>query len=140
MAKVKAGQVSKAQYGKGGFEILSGGSHASGNDIPIGMMADGRQRTAEGEEGLAIFNKSQTRKYRKLLPDIVRSINHGTFENKYMRAYNMEGINIQQSGTDVSRLEKEVKTIREQGEYSRYVNGKGELVDHYKNLTRTFKC
>jgi len=104
------------------------------------MMADGRQRTAEGEEGLAIFNKSQTRKYRKLLPDIVRSINHGTFENKYMRAYNMEGINIQQSGTDVSRLEKEVKTIREQGEYSRYVNGKGELVDHYKNLTRTFKC
>ena len=79
IAKVKAHQVTKKsqQYGEGGLEILNGGSHASGNDIPIGMTKDGKQRKAEGGEALAIISKSKTRKYKTILPDIVKSLNKG---------------------------------------------------------------
>ena len=46
IAKVKARQVTtqSEKYGEGGFEFLEGGSHASGNDINIGMTKSGKQR------------------------------------------------------------------------------------------------
>ena len=134
-AKIKASQVSKTTFGKGGYEVLKGGSHESGNDIPLGTMSDGTQRTVEGEESLGIFTKASTRKYRRLLPDVVNSINKGTFENKYLNAFNHSANVIVH--TDMSTLEKDVKGIREQGDKPRYfVDSKGRTIRQYKNLTQ----
>ena len=77
-AKIKANEVTnKTTYGKGGYEFLRGGSHASGNDIPMGTMSDGSQRTAEGGEFFAIINKKSTNKYRSILPDVTDYFNKG---------------------------------------------------------------
>jgi len=38
--------------------------------------------------------------------------------------------------TDVSALERDVAAIRKQGDQSRFVDGQGNTVIRYKNLTR----
>ena len=134
-AKIRAKKATQS-YGEGGFEFLEGGSHASGNDIGIGTMSDGRQRRAEGGETLAIIRKSQTQKYRGILPDIFNSLNKGTFENKYLNAFSHEGMQLNVAHTDTSTLEREVKSIREQGERKIYVDAQGRTIEIYKNLKR----
>lgn len=140
-SKVKAGQVAKASYGEGGFEFLDGGSHQGGNDIPIGKTHDGRDRRAEGGEMLAVIRKTSTRRYRHILPDIIDSLNHGVFESKYLNAYGTGGmsININSPGTNVKELERDVSEIRRQGERRYFTDGKGQVIEIYKNLKRTHK-
>ena len=140
-AKIKARQVTKAQsYGEGGFEILDGGSHASGNDIHIGTTKDGRDRRAEGGETLAIIKKSSTRKYRSIIPDIVKSLNKGTFEQRYMQSFDTGNYNLNVSQSlDTKELEDDVKAIKEQGKKKYFVNGKGETVEIYKNRIRIYR-
>ena len=41
--------------------------------------------------------------------------------------------------TDVSGLEKDVAAIRQQGDESRFVDGQGNTIIRYKNLTRKIK-
>lgn len=141
-SKIKAAQVSKAQtYGEGGLEELRGGSHQSGNDIPLGNMPDGRERRAEGGEMLAIFRKSSVKRYRDVIPDVVNSINKGLFESKYINSKNanLGDMNLViSSTTDVGQLEKDVKAIREQGE-EKFIFDNGKLVKKYKNLTTIYK-
>lgn len=140
-AKVKASQSAKQQYGDGGLEILNGGSHASGNDIPIGTTKDGKRRTAEGGEALAIINKSKTRKYRNMLPGIIKSLNKGEFEKKFGNSYGTDGMNVMVSGgSDMKTLEKDVGQIRKQGERRYYTDGKGRVVEVYKNLKRVYNA
>ena len=140
-AKIKARQVTKAQsYGEGGFEILDGGSHASGNDIHIGTTKDGKDRRAEGGETLAIIKKSSTRKYRSIIPDIVKSLNKGTFEQRYMQSFDTGNYNLNVSQSlDTKELEDDVKAIKEQGKKKYFVNGKGETVEIYKNRIRIYR-
>lgn len=120
-SKIKARQVAKAEseeYGEGGLEFLEGGSHASGNDIDLGVNNKKKKRMrAEGGEALAIINKKQTRKYRKALPDIVNSLNKGIFEDKYANAFKSasdvaSNIIFNESNTDITALEREVREIR----------------------------
>ena len=120
-SKIKARQVAKAEseeYGEGGLEFLEGGSHASGNDIDLGVNNKKKKRMrAEGGEALAIINKKQTRKYRKALPDIVNSLNRGIFEDKYANAFKSasdvaSNIIFNESNTDITALEREVREIR----------------------------
>lgn len=120
-SKIKARQVAKAEseeYGEGGLEFLEGGSHASGNDIDLGVTNKKKKRMrAEGGEALAIINKKQTRKYRKALPDIVNSLNRGIFEDKYANAFKSasdvaSNIIFNESNTDITALEREVREIR----------------------------
>lgn len=137
-AKVKARQVTNSQtYGDGGMEFLSGGSHQSGNDIDLGTMPDGRPRRAEGGEAFAVINKKSTRKYRKALPGIIKSINSGVFESKYMKAFGTDGLSINVNGVsfDSRKLEKDVREIKEQGQRRYIVDGKGRTIEYYKNLT-----
>lgn len=94
-AKIKARQVAAAtsEYGEGGLEFLSGGSHASGHDIDLGVKnGRGKQMHAEGGEALAIINKKRTRKYRRRLPEIIASLNDGTFEKKFISLGSEAGI------------------------------------------------
>lgn len=137
-AKIKANQVTKAQtYGEGGYEFLEGGSHASGNDIPIGRTKDGKPRKAEGGETLAIIRKSRTSQYRKIIPDVINSLNKGTFEQRYMGAYDSGGVLINVAG-NTAGLEKDVRAIREQNERKTYVVN-GRVVETYKNLKTIYK-
>ena len=139
-AKVKAAQVTTEQYGDGTVELLQGGSHASGHDIDLGTKPNGTRRRAEGGEYFAIINKRNSRRYGRLIPDVINAFNDGTFADKYQRANAAMGgyaIGLVGGGkTDVSALERDVAAIREQGDRTQYVDGQGNTVIRYKNLTR----
>ena len=147
VAKVKAKQVTASQseeYGEGGLEFLEGGSHASGNDIDLGTENKKKRRMrAEGGEALAIINKKRTRKYRKILPDVVDSLNKGTFEDKYLNAFaNSEGLSISlnsNNSIDLSKIENDVRSIRKQNEIRYYAMPDGTVVMQRKNVKRIIK-
>ena len=145
-AKIKAVQVSKQnteQYGDGTVELLQGGSHASGHDIDLGTKPNGTRRRAEGGEFFAVINKRNSRRFRDVIPDVINSFNDGTFADRYQRANAaMAGYAVGMIGggtTDVSGLEKDVAAIRKQGDQIQYVDGQGNTVIRYKNLTRKIK-
>lgn len=139
-AQAKARSLAKQEFGEGTVELLEGGSHASGNDIDMGYNPKTKKhRRAEGGEFFAVINKRNSRKYRNVIPDVINSFNNGTFADRYQRAnenmdnkvYNMFGV-----GTDITVLEKDVAAIRKQGDKMQYVDGQGNTVIRYKNLTR----
>lgn len=143
-AKVKAAQVTaqSEQYGEGGLEILEGGSHASGNDIDLGVENKRHKRMrAEGGEALAIINKKRTRQYRDILPGIIESLNKGTFEQSYMQSF-ATPIGLQLAGmgqaADLSRLESDVAHIKEELGY-RYYSEPDRTIIKKGNLTRIIR-
>lgn len=145
-AKIKAKQVTSGteEYGEGGLEFLEGGSHASGNDINLGTTnKKGRRMKAEGGEALAIINKKRTRKYKRILPDVIDSLNRGTFEDKYLNAFaSSDGLNISfnsNGNTDLSRLEDDVKKIRKQNETKYHAMPNGIIIMQHKNVKRVIK-
>ena len=141
-AKIKALSMTKGnteKYGEGTVELLDGGSHQSGNDIDLGRKKDGTRRRAEGGEYFAIINKRSSRKYGRMIPDIVNALNAGTFTEKYMHAFpsaDAIAVNVAGGGTDISGLSSDVRRIREQGERRTYTDAQGNVVMEYKNLTR----
>lgn len=146
VAKVKAKQVTAGseEYGEGGLEFLEGGSHASGNDIDLGTSnKKGKRMRAEGGEALAIISKKRTRKYRKILPDVIDSFNKGTFEDKYLNAFGgPDGLNISfnsNSTMDLSKIENDVRSIRKQNETKYYTMPDGTVVMQRKNVKRIIK-
>ena len=145
-AKVKAKQVTASQseeYGEGGLEFLEGGSHASGNDIDLGVKNKKKRRMkAEGGEALAIINKQRTRKYRKILPDVIDSFNKGTFEDKYLNAFgNSDKLNISlnSNNMDLSKIEDDVRSIRKQNETRYYTMPDGTVIMQHRNVKRIIK-
>lgn len=146
-AKIKAAQMSKAaegseSYGDGTVELLAGGSHQSGDDVDLGTKPDGTRRRAEGGEFFAVINKRNSRRFRRLIPDVINSLNRGTFTQKYLNAYNTDGINVtvqQNNAPDLRDLKDDVREIKEQNRRRRYVDGNGNVIEVYKNLTRKIK-
>lgn len=145
VAKVKAKQVTAAanqEYGEGGLEFLEGGSHASGNDIDLHQKnSEGKNMRAEGGEAMAIINKRNTRKYKRVLPDIVDSLNKGTFENKFSQAFNKaDSLQAQlitvQSTTDLSTIERNVEAIKKQNSERVYPLGDGRTLIIKGNVKR----
>lgn len=144
-AKIKAATMTSQteSYGEGTVELLEGGSHASGHDIDLGTKPDGTRRRAEGGEYFAVINKRNSRRYGKLIPDVINAFNDGTFADKYQRAnatmggyaYGLIG----GGSADISGLEKDVAAIREQGDKLQYVDAQGNIIIRYKNLTRKIK-
>lgn len=147
VAKAKAKQVTASQseeYGEGGLEFLEGGSHASGNDIDLGVENKKKRRMkAEGGEALAIINKQRTRKYRKILPDVIDSFNKGTFEDKYLNAFgNSDKLNISlnsNNNMDLSKIEDDVRSIRKQNETRYYTMPDGTVIMQHRNVKRIIK-
>ena len=146
-AKIKAAQMSKAaegseSYGDGTVELLAGGSHQSGDDVDLGTKPDGTRRRAEGGEFFAVINKRNSRRFRRLIPDVINSLNRGTFPQKYLNAYNTDGVNVtvqQNNAPDLRDLKDDVREIKEQNRRRRYVDGNGNVIEVYKNLTRKIK-
>lgn len=147
VAKIKAKQVTASQsdeYGEGGLEFLEGGSHASGDDIDLGVKNKKKRRMrAEGGEALAIISKKRTRKYKKILPDVINSLNKGTFEDKYLNAFaSSDGLNISlnsNGNVDLSKIEDDVRSIRKQSETKYYTLPNGTVVIQHKNVKRIIK-
>lgn len=145
-AKIKARQVTATQeYGEGGFEVLEGGSHASGHDIDLGATnKKGKRMKAEGGEALAIINKRNTRKYKKVLPDIVESLNKGIFEEKYATAFSAgEAVIIaqeqQNSKVNLSVIEETLGDIKKQGDTRYYYGSNGEVIEVRGNVKRIIR-
>lgn len=129
------------QYGEGTVELLQGGSHQSGNDVDLGTKKDGTRRRAEGGEFFAVINKRNSRRFRKEIPDVIHSLNDGTFAAKYMNAYKTaDGMTVVEMGTspDLRVLSDDVSAIREQGERRTYTDSRGTHVI-YKNVHRIIK-
>ena len=111
-AKVQVAQLTATTYGEGGTELLMGGSHQSGNDIPLGTMPDGSERRAEGGEYLAIINKRSSRKYGALIPAVVDALNAGVFEQKYGNAFSGNGgivLNVDGSADAIESFHRDMK-------------------------------
>lgn len=148
-SKIKAAQLSKSanaggseSYGDGTVELLAGGSHQSGDEVDLGTKPDGTRRRAEGGEFFAVINKRNSRRFRRLIPDVINSLNRGTFPQKYLNAYNTDGVNVmvqQNNAPDLRDLKDDVREIKEQNRRRRYVDGNGNVVEIYKNLTRKIK-
>lgn len=112
-AKIKAAQMTKTEeYGEGTVELLQGGSHQSGNDIDLGRKKDGTRRRAEGGEYFAVINRRSSRRFRRLIPNVVKSLNDGTFLSKYGNAYPDAGIMVMNAQNDISQLSEDVRAIR----------------------------
>lgn len=137
-AKIRAiGATRQEAYGEGTVELLEGGSHASGHDIDLGTKPDGTRRRAEGGEFFAVINKRNSRRFRNVIPDVINAFNDGSFADRYQKANaTMSAYAVNMGGTDISKLEKDVAAIRRQGDESRFVDGNGNEVIKYKNLTR----
>lgn len=145
VAKVKAKQATAAAnqaYGEGGLEFLEGGSHASGNDIDLHQKnSRGKNMRAEGGEAMAIINKRNTRKYKRVLPDIVDSLNKGTFEDKFTQAFNKaDSLQAQmitvETTTDLSNIERGVEAIKKQNSERIYPLGNGRTLIIKGNVRR----
>lgn len=145
-AKVKARQVTAQteEYGEGGLEILDGGSHASGNDIDLGVNNKRNKRMkAEGGEALAIINRKNTKRYKKILPEVIDSLNKGVFEDRYLNAFSAsENANVivnNTSNLDLSKIERDVQAIKSQNEMRFFVTPEGHTVIIHKNIKRIIK-
>lgn len=138
-SKAKAKQITQESYGEGTVELLSGGSHQSGNDVDLGTKPDGTKRRAEGGEYFAIINKRNSRKYGSIIPDVIRSFNNGTFSERYMNAHRGISQIISPSSVDLTRVERDLRDIRDQKKNGTqiYIDSQGHVVTIYKNLKRT---
>lgn len=145
-SKIKAAQLARQSladmgaatetYGEGTVELLQGGSHQSGNDIDLGRKPDGTRRRAEGGEFFAVINKRSSRRYRSVIPDVINSLNDGTFAHKYLNAYKgAEGLAIElrrgEDGKGLESLSGDVRAIRRQGDRRTYTDGRGRTVIEY---------
>lgn len=142
-AKIKAAQVTRGSeaYGEGTVELLQGGSHQSGNDVDLGTKPDGTRRRAEGGEFFAVVNKRNSRRFRKVIPSVIRSLNDGSFAHKYLNAYNTDGLtfNFAGGGTDIRELNDNVRALRKSSEHRVIIDGKGRRIEYYKNTKRIIK-
>lgn len=140
-AKIKARSVSKERFGEGGLIHLEGGSHASGNDIPIGTSPSGKQRTAEGGEDMIIVNKKSARKYKSILPSLVKSINQGTFEANFMQE-NIPGESSNVFNTfsspELKSIDTNISEMNNRSRIQRYTDSKGRQVQIYRNVKTIF--
>lgn len=147
-AKIKASQLSKAsdqteEYGNGTVEMIDyGGSHASGNDVDLGTTKDGKRRRVEKGEYFAVINKRSSQRYRRLVPDLINSLNKGTFEQKYLNAYSGadEVTNIMQGGNiDLSNVERDLKSIKESTGHKFITGADGTIIEVKGNVKRIIK-
>ena len=144
-ASVASAKASVAQnYGHGGYEVLEGGSHASGNDIDLGVNnRHNRRMRAEGGEGMAIFSRRATKRYREVLPDLVDSINKGKFEEQYANTLVLPeemrlGIG-KERYVNLNKIEHSLDQLTEQGAEQYSVMPDGSVVIKKGNVTRIIK-
>lgn len=140
-SKIKAFQMAREQYGDGTVELLSGGSHQSGNDVDLGTKPDGTKRRAEGGEYFAVINKRMSRKYRKEIPDIINSLNRGDFAQKYSSAYDggMAVIANFDGKAELTSIAKDMHEINERDKSAKVIYTVDGRIEKKGNVTRIIK-
>ena len=125
------------------MELLQGGSHQSGRDVDLGTRPDGTRRRAEGGEFFAVINKRNSRRYRNIIPEVIKSFNDGSFARRYGTMYDrldsFAFATNTSAPTDVSRLEKDVSEIRKHGDTRVITDKDGNTIITYRNLIRKIK-
>ena len=85
---------------------------------------------------MAIINKRNTSKYRSLLPDIIESLNAGTFEKVFSnKDSNMSKLNVNFKAANLTTLESGVTQLVHQGHRRVMYTDEGK-VELYKNRVR----
>ena len=140
-ASVKSSLSSK--YGEGGYEMLQGGSHASGNDIDLGISnRKGRHMRAEGGESVAIFSRKAVKRYGGTIPSVVDSFNNGDFGERYAKSFDLPAevkyVGVQGS-VDLSRIETKLDELKAQGAEKISVLPDGTLYVRKGNVTRIIR-
>jgi hypothetical protein len=137
-AQARAAQITKRTFGEGGFEVVGGGTHASGNDTPLGFDVNGQPAYVERGEGVAVIRRSQMKKAGKFTEEFTNKVNAGRLTDGEIRAmsevmngkvareinsYPIRTVNevqyiLQPGGPQVntSVMESELRAIRKQGE------------------------
>lgn len=140
--KIRARQLTASeQYGEGTVELLEGGSHQSGNDIDLGRKKDGTRRRAEGGEFLVVINKRNSRRYRKEIPQVIKSLNDGTFATKYMHTYEAaeaQIVPIFEGRAQLDAIARDMHEINERGKSNVVYTADG-WVERKGNITRIVK-
>lgn len=139
-SKIMARDAVQERYADGTVELLQGGSHASGHDIDLGTKPDGTRRRAEGGEFFAVINKRNSRRFRKEIPQVIGSLNDGTFADKYLNTFNVGGLSVatNESQIDLLGISDDVAAIREQNA-ERYIMTPNGMMVKYKNVKRTIR-
>lgn len=137
---------STSNYGEGGLEFIGGGTHASGNDTDLGIKnSKGRRMKVERGEAVAIINHHKTKKYKKVLPAIVESLNKGTFEEKFGNSLSdMPQVASTLAGPteykiDLSKLENTVINIWRKMNDRETILSDGTRIIHKNNTIRRIK-
>lgn len=143
-AKSKAAQA--AQYGKGGFEVLEGGSHASGHDIDLGVKnRSGKRMRVEGREGIGIFSIGAMEHYgAKNIENWVKAVNNKEFEANVGRTLTIEkGLGLHKTTimprTNLQRLESGMERLVAASFRRQYVEPDGTVVEQSKYGTTRIK-
>lgn len=144
IAKAKAfALASKKTFGKGGIIDVKGGSHASGNDTPLGVDVGGRPAYAEGGEKMAIFSKKASRRYPSELTKIVNAANAGKLhEILTLTGRASDGIApvvFNAPGTDTRGMERRLDRMIRQGESFRQINPDGSVTIYSGNNKTTIR-
>ena len=106
----KAKSIKATRYGKGGMFDVGGGSHDSGNDTSLGVHG-GRERVVEGGEKVFVVNKTSSKKYRDILPNLVDSINKGNLSVKADSRGNIVNISTEKMERGLDKIAKNTSTI-----------------------------
>lgn len=147
-AQARAAQLTKRQFGEGGFEVVGGGSHASGNDTYAGFSVDGQPAYVERGEGVGIIKRSQMSRVGGVAEEFINKANAGRLTDGEIQAmsdvmngrvareinsYPIRAVNevqyiLQPQGATVntSTMEKELAAIRKQGEI--IYDAKGRMI------------
>lgn len=142
--RASAKAAASQNYGGGGFELLQGGSHASGNDIDLGVNnRHNRRMRAEGGESMAIFSRRATKRYSEVLPDLVASINKGNFEEQYSQSFVLPdevklGIG-KERYVNLSKIESSLDQLTSQGAEQYSVMPDGTVIIKKGNVTKIIK-
>lgn len=129
-AKVMA--LSASKYEHGGYEELTGGSHASGHDINLGIRnGKGRTMIAEGGESIAIFSRNAKRRYgSENIAALVKSVNDGTFERSTMDRLgdNVGAVRMYGTSVNLSKIESGIGELVSSAKSNTYTDARGNLV------------
>ena len=134
-AKAMAAQA--ANYGEGGFEVLQGGSHASGHDIALGTTnRHGRQMHAEGGEGMGIFSRQAMWRYgARRIEGVVKAINTGRFGDAVKNNAEMGeelstyAVNARGEIVNLATIEKSLANIERNGENGTFYDKDGNRIE-----------
>jgi len=76
-SQLRASQITKRKFGKGGYEVVGGGTHAEGKDTYAGFDVNGQPAYVERGEGVSIIRASRQKKYGPLMKKLTEASNKG---------------------------------------------------------------